>query len=464
MKHVLHQTDAFHQLAVNTLLDLCTNQVNNESIIKLQGRLILTVTSGDIFELVINEDSDSDELVPSNSTIHSPLGSCIAEQDHLSDNPDGVNISTEHVIDPSCSMLYGTTDDSLGQTLVGGLLSATDEFYLCQDCGAAFKNVQTMNHHICDAKQVDRGSTSDVVTCQDMMSTSALNFVIKTEANKDDYIIMKVQQERNWSCGGSKQNKRQKFVKRPKCNSDGLIKCSECDKSFTSRSVQTMHRINEHRTHSCARCNKLFVGRKQFAEHVHSTHPGVPLYQVNNQYVCEYCSAFCADESRLSDHIATRHLGFVHRCPVCHKCLGSAETLRIHHRQVHDTESRRTCEACGRQFSRLIGLLEHLRAAHPDMIPDEYQRKLREFVCTSCGLTFSRRGTLRRHVETKHSGEPKYSCSQCGRKFQCRRYLVRHQRSSHHAVVKLEDDTKSSSLQQQPGGTDTVVIVDLMTL
>ena len=45
----------FHKLTVNTLLELCTNPVNEQRITCLEGRLLVTVESGDIFELIIEE-------------------------------------------------------------------------------------------------------------------------------------------------------------------------------------------------------------------------------------------------------------------------------------------------------------------------------------------------------------------------------------------------------------------------
>jgi hypothetical protein len=55
MRQKLCCTDEFYQTAITMLLDLCTNSINQQQIVQLAGRLLLTVNSGDVFELVINQ-------------------------------------------------------------------------------------------------------------------------------------------------------------------------------------------------------------------------------------------------------------------------------------------------------------------------------------------------------------------------------------------------------------------------
>jgi len=134
----------------------------------------------------------------------------------------------------------------------------------------------------------------------------------------------------------------------------------------------------------------------------------------------------------MKDHISTVHLGSVeHRCDQCGKVLGSAITLQIHQRQLHERRFQQTCDGCGRQFTRLAGLINHLTRTHPNLLPDKYRHRLEEFTCKDCGSRFLRQSSLQHHREVRHGGEPQYLCPICSRRFSCRRYVLRHIRIHH---------------------------------
>jgi len=149
----------------------------------------------------------------------------------------------------------------------------------------------------------------------------------------------------------------------------------------------------------------------------------------------------------MKDHISTVHLGAVeHRCDQCGKVLGSALTLRIHKRQLHKRTNQQTCDGCGQQFTRLEGLISHLMGAHPHLLPAKYRGLLNELHCKECNLTFSRRTTLKRHMEVRHGGAPKYMCPICSRRFRCQRYVTRHVRIHHPGSTTGSAAAKRSAL------------------
>jgi len=168
--------------------------------------------------------------------------------------------------------------------------------------------------------------------------------------------------------------------------------------------------------------------------------------------VCEYCSRVFHDETQMKDHVSTVHLGAIeHRCDQCDKVLGSAITLVIHKRQVHERRSERTCDGCGCQFTRLAGLINHLHREHPHLLPDKYRGQFENLVCKDCNFKSSRPSALKRHIESRHGGAPKYMCRLCSRRFVCTRYVLRHIRNHHVAttnvssmVVHIGDDESAS--------------------
>jgi ssDNA-binding Zn-finger/Zn-ribbon topoisomerase 1 len=162
--------------------------------------------------------------------------------------------------------------------------------------------------------------------------------------------------------------------------------------------------------------------------------------------MCEYCPFKTAQEGRLRDHIASRHMGVVHTCDECGKVLGSAETLSIHKRHLHNPNGGRICTVCGMHFSRTSDLNVHVQGAHPDHLSEEQRRLTKNLVCAECNIQFTRHGSLRRHVELKHGDGTLYPCPDCGRGFP-RRYLRRHRKSKHQATHSASGVTSDSSSQ-----------------
>jgi len=119
------------------------------------------------------------------------------------------------------------------------------------------------------------------------------------------------------------------------------------------------------------------------------------------------------------------------------KVLGSAATLLIHRRQLHERRFLQTCDGCGRQFTRLAGLVNHLTRSHPHLLPDKYRRRVEQFTCRDCNARFLRHSSLQHHREVRHGGMPKYACPVCSRRFSCRRYVFRHLHIHHPGAIDI---------------------------
>jgi len=177
--------------------------------------------------------------------------------------------------------------------------------------------------------------------------------------------------------------------------------------------------------------------------------------QAEKSLVCEYCSQTFAFNTALKDHIATVHLGAIHHCEQCGKVLGSAETLRIHKRQLHQNAQQQTCDGCGRQFARLTSLINHLTHSHPHLLPEKYQHLLDVLYCKECNLTFSRYSSLNRHMEVRHGHAPKYMCLLCSQHFSCRRYVLRHLQAHHPAVAHVDRSSMIVNIGDDSSGVVT---------
>jgi len=75
MKSSILSAEEFFQLTVNSLLELCTNSIDGHRIVSIEGRLILSLDTGDKVELNILQQDVSNLLkfVKDEDTDESPL-------------------------------------------------------------------------------------------------------------------------------------------------------------------------------------------------------------------------------------------------------------------------------------------------------------------------------------------------------------------------------------------------------
>lgn len=74
------------------------------------------------------------------------------------------------------------------------------------------------------------------------------------------------------------------------------------------------------------------------------------------------------------------------------------------------------CKICNRKFSKIHGLLKHVRNIHAGD---------KKFPCDSCGESFTNLDILKRH-KIKHTGRKDYICAQCGKGFSTSSNLNHH--------------------------------------
>merc|ERR1712020_685237 len=66
------------------------------------------------------------------------------------------------------------------------------------------------------------------------------------------------------------------------------------------------------------------------------------------------------------------------------------------------------CESCGQSFSRAESLKKHIHTVHEGH---------RDYKCESCGKSFSQAGHLKTHVSTVHEGRKDFKCESCSKSF-----------------------------------------------
>jgi hypothetical protein len=90
----------------------------------------------------------------------------------------------------------------------------------------------------------------------------------------------------------------------------------------------------------------------------------------------------------------------------------------------------RSCDFCGKVFSKRSNLLQHRRSMHLGIFP---------YMCQTCGKGFANKSNLNGHAFT-HTGEKTYKCNICGSCFQWKASLEKHQKKIHPGADLLWKD------------------------
>jgi len=194
----------------------------------------------------------------------------------------------------------------------------------------------------------------------------------------------------------------------------------DCGKSF--RRVREY--INHYRTHTgekpyvCDICGKKFIRSYAVTEH-RRTHTGEKPYQ------CDQCGKQFSVGGDLTKHKRLHAGEVLYRCKLCGKEMNTGRE-NADHRRMH--EGGICCPHCGKHFTRLHNMKEHVRIAHTGD---------KNYACRDCGKQFAYARNLRYHRRL-HKSERPFKCATCGKCFAGAGELGRHHRSAHKTSSQIQ--------------------------
>ncbi|XP_062538418.1 transcription factor grauzone-like [Armigeres subalbatus] len=254
------------------------------------------------------------------------------------------------------------------------------------------------------------------------------------------------------TCCGTRYHKKVRLLEHVQRLQDpNCFKCDICNKSFVNsrgirRHKEEMHVPDELRIYGCDRCPKRFTKKSQLAYHLkgHDTLD-------NESAKCPQCERTFQTESQLKVHIKIRHTrptdficdvcakGFYSKaefqrhkkqhemrpeelrvqCDICQMWLKNALCWRKHYRRHNQGPT--ACDLCGHISPNATALTSHKRHRH---------RTERNHTCQECGKQFKRPLGLREHMAS-HTGEALYTCSFCDKTFNSNANMFSHRKKMH---------------------------------
>ncbi|XP_012272964.1 uncharacterized protein LOC105695715 [Orussus abietinus] len=328
--------------------------------------------------------------------------------------------------------------------------------YLCEDCGADFKNPASLRHHRIRKHQAI-GNKRECPVCHKLVPFYSLSkhmhthkaYTIQcphcekmfknTSTLKQHIRIHEDQRQYRCETCGVGFNRRDGLRLHTrvhlKADSRGLKECScqVCGEKFPNHSMLVIHRNRLHkdgRQYTCHICNRSMISTRSLEWHMAHIHheevPGMPREEVSGdsqkrRVSCHHCNKTFKTEMILRTHIKNSHTEKEPtKCLDCDLYFTSEVRLRHHMMVAHNRlEGTLACPHCPKRFVNQLRLKTHM-ISHSEERP---------YTCEICGFNLKTKIQLIKHHQNRHSDERPLQCRYCP--WRCKQVsaLVCHERT-----------------------------------
>ncbi|CAG5097805.1 Similar to ZNF623: Zinc finger protein 623 (Homo sapiens) [Cotesia congregata] len=120
------------------------------------------------------------------------------------------------------------------------------------------------------------------------------------------------------------------------------------------------------------------------------------------------------------------YVGRPYTCNMCGKSYMWKVSLGRHLREECGKTPQHTCALCGREFKQRMPRIEvqKMKTIRPSHL-------WRPFPCNTCGKSYTRKDTLRRHLRYECGKNPQYICYVCKKGFKQKSNFHRHNLNVH---------------------------------
>nr|XP_016923825.1 zinc finger protein 184 [Drosophila suzukii] len=232
---------------------------------------------------------------------------------------------------------------------------------------------------------------------------------------------------------------------RPDATVKKTVKCAleECSKMFISVSNMTRHMRETHespRVYPCSHCSAKFSQKLKLKRHEIREHTQ------EYPFTCSKCSRGFYQEWQCQSHEPSCKQ---YECPGCPKKFDKWSLYTKHCRDTLHGKNRHKCDRCECAFDKPSDLKQHIEVKHKEAKKQEEETS---FTCTEegCGKSYSYLRNLRQHMLTAHSGR-RFECQtvDCGRCFSSAQNLAKHLLRDH-KDGKVKKDKKPKATESNP--------------
>ena len=126
------------------------------------------------------------------------------------------------------------------------------------------------------------------------------------------------------------------------------FECANCEKSFYSREILSLHRKYVHDYH-CDYCDKTFTSKSNLSTHIRATHKTQKIFS------CEICDISFPTKGQLYYHKLLVHQENI-SCDICNTTFSTKIALKVHISTIHLGQKNFECKYCIEKFSQLASL------------------------------------------------------------------------------------------------------------
>lgn len=328
--------------------------------------------------------------------------------------------------------------------------------YLCEDCGADFKNPASLRHHRI-RKHQPVGNKRECMVCHKMVPFYSLSKhmhthkaytiqcphcdkMFKNSSTLKQHVRIH-EDQRQYRCDicgvgfNRRDGLRLHMRVHEKTDSRGLKECScqVCGEKFPNHSMLVIHRNRVHkdgRQYTCHICNRSMISPRSLEWHMSHIHnealPGESksdphAAQEKKRVTCYHCKKTFKTEMILRTHIKNTHVEKdPMKCGECDQVFTSEVRLRHHMMVIHNRlEGTLPCPHCPKRFVNQLRLKTHM-ISHSEERP---------YSCEICGFNLKTKIQLIKHHQNRHSDERPLQCRYCP--WRCKQVsaLVCHERT-----------------------------------
>ncbi|XP_046490359.1 uncharacterized protein [Neodiprion pinetum] len=328
--------------------------------------------------------------------------------------------------------------------------------FLCEDCGADFKNPASLRHHRI-RKHQPVGNKRECTVCHKLVPFYSLSKhmhthkaytiqcphcdkMFKNSSTLKQHVRIH-EDQRQYRCDicgvgfNRRDGLRLHMRVHEKTDSRGLKECScqVCGEKFPNHSMLVIHRNRVHkdgRQYTCHICNRSMISPRSLEWHMSHIHnqalPGEvksdPLAPTEKKRVtCYHCEKTFKTEMILRTHIKNTHVKKdPMKCAECDEVFTSEVRMRHHMMVVHNRlEGTLPCPHCPKRFVNQLRLKTHM-ISHSEERP---------YTCEICGFNLKTKIQLIKHHQNRHSDERPLQCRFCP--WRCKQVsaLVCHERT-----------------------------------